>query len=730
MEIRTLSDRIRELAKHTPDKLAVAFRKESLTYGELERKIEGISAFLRAQGVGRGERVCFSALSKPEMAATYLGIQRCGAVAVFLDKKASAENMAQICRSADAVLLLTDKPMGSEAGELRVFSLRKVYAEAQPSPADAPGSDNEGETRFHPESDSKGEARFHPESGREGDDQKTPVTGEDIAEILFTTGTTGKPKGVMLSYRAVYHILSNTRDGVGYSKDTVLLLPLPMHHSFALRVFRAVLYSGGTVVLQNGFTFAKEVEMNLASFGCNAMACVPASYEVIKGQMQERFKPVMSRLSILEFGAGSLTIAKRREITGLLDGVRIRNVWGSSESGGAIFCDVNQVIKDEKTAGSLGRPLEGEVEVAFLAENAPFDDPKALRGHVDEYRVQTDASHPGRMILRGEMLMSGYWKAEELTKCALVDGWLVTGDLAWQDAQGNLFMLGRSDDLINVGGEKVSPLEVENIAGQYDAVRDCACIGDTDRDGILGQVPVLFVVTRPGYSEAEFRKWMSVRMEKAMLPQTIPVVEEIPRNRMQKIDRRALRHLWENREYLSIMNPVVDSILSRRSIRKFRKEPVGRDLIDMILKCAIAAPTGHNMQSWRFTVLTEEADILRLKEAAAQTAKENHVVMYGFENPAVLILVSNDIRNPDGCQDASCAAQNMMLAAHSFGLGSVWLNVLMTLRDKEPVKSVLDEFGIPSNHVVWASVALGWPVADGVRIQRKPDVIHFLRDML
>ena len=223
---------------------------------------------------------------------------------------------------------------------------------------------------------------------------------------------------------------------------------------------------------------------------------------------------------------------------------------------------------------------------------------------------------------------------------------------------------------------------------------------------------------------------MSVRMEKAMLPQTIPVVEEIPRNRMQKIDRRALRHLWENREYLSIMNPVVDSILSRRSIRKFRKEPVGRDLIDMILKCAIAAPTGHNMQSWRFTVLTEEADILRLKEAAAQTAKENHVVMYGFENPAVLILVSNDIRNPDGCQDASCAAQNMMLAAHSFGLGSVWLNVLMTLRDKEPVKSVLDEFGIPSNHVVWASVALGWPVADGVRIQRKPDVIHFLRDML
>jgi long-chain acyl-CoA synthetase len=72
----------------------------------------------------------------------------------------------------------------------------------------------------------------------------------------------------------------------------------------------------------------------------------------------------------------------------------------------------------------------------------------------------------------------------------------------------------------------------------------------------------------------------------------------------------------------------------------------------------------------------------------------------------------------------------MMLAAHSFGLGSVWLNVLMTLRDKEPVKSVLDEFGIPSNHVVWASVALGWPVADGVRIQRKPDVIHFLRDML
>ena len=163
----------------------------------------------------------------------------------------------------------------------------------------------------------------------------------------------------------------------------VLLLPLPLNHSFALRVLRAVLYSGATLVLQNGFTFAKEVENNIEAYHCTGMACVPTSYEVMKSQMQDMLVPVLSKLSFMEFGAG-------------------------------------------------------------------------------------------------------YWNNPVTTAETLVDGWLVTGDMAYMDEDGNVYMLGRADDIINVGGEKVSPIEVENIACQYEFVKECACIGVADPEGVTG----------------------------------------------------------------------------------------------------------------------------------------------------------------------------------------------------------------------------------------------------
>ncbi len=124
----------------------------------------------------------------------------------------------------------------------------------------------------------------------------------------------------------------------------------------------------------------------------------------------------------------------------------------------------------------------------------------------------------------------------------------------------------------------------------------------------------------------------------------------------------------------------------------------------MILKCGYYAPSGHNMQSWRFTVLTEKADIEILRTITKETATGNNVYFYGFENPKAIVIVSNNKRNPYGCQDASCAVENMMLAANSYGIGSVWLNPLMTLREVSPVKELLDKFEIPENHVVWAMV--------------------------
>ena len=261
-----------------PEKVAVAFKNETLTYKQLCERICGMAAFLKENGVEKKDRVCFMALSKPEMVVTYLGIQMIGAVPVFLDKNSTAENIALVYGSSEASLLLCDKPLKDAAKGLNVKSLKKFYEASAEASKDKISKIKE----------------------------EYAVPEEDeLAEILFTTGSTGTPKGVKLSYKSVHNIYMNTIEGIGISEDEIMLLPLPLNHSFALRVLRATLYQGATVILQNGFTFAKAVEDNIEKFNCTAMACVPASYEVMKSQMQDAFSLVLSKLKYIEFGAGS-----------------------------------------------------------------------------------------------------------------------------------------------------------------------------------------------------------------------------------------------------------------------------------------------------------------------------------------------------------------------------------------------------------------------------------------
>lgn len=678
----TLINRIIKLSQTQPGKLAVAFKNEQLTYEQLMKKFELIGAKLANIGVKKGDRVLFTTLSKPEMVATYLGIQYCGAIAVFLDKNANTDNIAFVYDDTKAALLLTDRPLKEMADRMNVYSIKKIY-------------NNNAAV----------------EQKADIIDYKMP-NENDIAELLFTTGTTGKPKGVILTYKAVYNILKNTIDGIGIREDERLLLPLPLNHSFALRVLRAVLYQGASVILQNGFTFAKEIENNQATYQCTALAVVPASIETIARQMQGQFAEIMGKFRYIEAGAGSLTVEQRKRLVKLLPTTTIHNTWGSSESGGALFVNVTEIASDPQKVSSLGKPLEG-IQIRVLDE----------QGNA----FQSDKEHPGRMSLKGDMQMAGYWNREELTQETLKDGWLLTGDMVYQDADGFVYMLGRADDIINVGGEKVSPVEVENIACEYPHISECACIGVSDPEGILGFVPVLFIVARDNlYSQEDMHTYLASRMERYKLPAHYVQIQELPRNRMQKIERKTLHKMWEERGKETLMNPVMQAILTRRSIRKFKDDPIPSDILDMILQAGYYAPSGHNMQTWRFTVIQDKEKIARLKEATHETAKACKVHCYGFENPVCIILISNDERNQNGCQDASCAAENIFLAAHSYGIGSTWLNPLKTLRNEEPVKSVLDAFGIPEGHRVWCMAALGYPLEDGTLLAKKKDVVVYI----
>lgn len=677
---RTIVEAVLNHGQKIPEKLAVGFKNIHLTYNQLVQQIKKCACLLKTEySIEAGDMIMLSAVSRPDYVVLLLGIQYLGAISVPLDKSAKMDNVIDICNFVQPKLLITDIVI--EGTNIRKTSLKKIYGEileGELLPAEEP------------------EYTIPPE--------------HNVAEILFTTGTTGAPKGAMLTYGNLYASTHNTWHGVNMVSEDIVLIPLPLNHSVGMRVLRTALYTGASVVIQNGFTFAKELETNINSFHCSALVSVPASIELVYRQMKDKFAEILGKLRYIEFGAGSLSYDMKRKLTALLPHTTIYNTWGSTETGGAIFLNVTS-CPDKLT--SLGKAVDG---IALKTVD--------VNGNEIQSR---DINTAGRMLLQGSMVMAGYYKLPEITAQTLVDGWLYTNDIVYTDKDGYVYMLGRIDDIINVGGEKVSPIEVENISQEFPQIRECACIGVEDPDKVLGQIPILYVVLEESeFKQNELVKFLSERMEKYKLPHKYIVIDELPKNRMQKLDRKKLYQLWQDNGETELMNDTVRTIFSRQSIRDFSEMPVSRAKLEMLVKAGIHAPSGHNMQTWKFTVIQNKEKIAALKQCIKVSAERNKVYFYGFHNPNTIILISNDRRNENSIQDSACAAENIMLAAHSYGIGSVWINALKTLCDEPEIRQLLTKYGIPKQHIVWATLALGYPEKQTASPARKLNVVEWL----
>lgn len=672
----TLVDVLNRHAAEQPEKIAVHFRDQSLTYAQLRRQAALLGGYLQSLGVTVGDRIMLTGASRPEYLIGLLAVQMVGGITVPVDRNPKPATLSYIHQLTGAKYYLSTLKKAPEG--IAILPYGDTIAAAVEHNQEA----------------------------------QVPETDPDrLAELLFTTGTTGRPKGASHTLRCISANMHNTFTGIGMRKEDVLLLPLPLNHSFGMRVLRACLLAGGTIVLQNGFGFARETELNIEQFHCNALACVPSSMDLMLSQMEDRAARIFGQLRYIEFGAGSLSVQRKRYLSELLPHTELFNTWGSSETGGCLFLHVNRHL-DKVSA--VGHPLEGiQVRLLSQADGTPLEG--------------TGPDVVGRLALKGQMQMVGYYGLPERTAEALQDGWLVTNDLVWRDDDGFIYMLGRADDIINVGGEKASPVEIENAASECPGVVECACIGVEDTDGVLGEVPALYLVPEnSSFDPAAVTKFLSPRLETYKLPKKFVFVDALPRNAMGKLDRKELRRMWADSGDLKLTNPVMENILARRSIRKFTDQPVPRRLVETLVKAGINAPSGHNLQTWRFTVLTNQAEIQRLKAVIQPVSKRCKTICYGFNNPQALILISNDRaqrRRHPGCL---CAAENIQLAATSFGLGATWINALMTICDEPEIREKLDQYQIPKTHNVWAMIAVGWPEAPGKALARKTNVVHFV----
>ena len=332
---------------------------------------------------------------------------------------------------------------------------------------------------------------------------------EGSADILYTTGTTGKSKGVIISHRTILADAENLIDGQGFSRDLAFVINGPLNHIGSLSKIYPVIMLGGTVILVDGL---KDINKFFEAFNYPAakMATflVPASIRMLIQFSSEKIKALAEKMEFIETGAAAISQSDMLELCRLLPHTRLYNTYASTETG--IICTYN--YNDGKcVSGCLGKPMK---------------------------HSSITISDKGKIICYGDTLMSGYVDDPEMTASILRDGAIFTSDVGKIDENGMLHLIGREGDVINVGGFKVAPTEVEDAALAFPDVEDCVCVPVDHK--ITGKALKLLVVMKceKKLDGRELALFLKSRLETYKVPLLYSQIEHVERTFNGKINRK------------------------------------------------------------------------------------------------------------------------------------------------------------------------------------------------
>jgi long-chain acyl-CoA synthetase len=464
-------------ARERPTTPALIAGQVIVTFGELAARIRGGADVLRHAGVEPGTRVVLKGPNGVEWVAAYFAIHAGGGVAVPVDAEASVSSVEQIvARTAARVVVSDDGP--------EHVALRRVGATA---------------------------GAGMPVLARSSD---------DVADILFTTGTGSAPKGVVLTHGSITEAARNTSAFLGQLVDDVEVHCLPLSHSFGLGRLRCAALVGTTLVLEPGMRNPMAVLAALEKHQATGLALVPAGFALLRRLAKDRLARAGRWLRYVEIGSATMPAEVREWLVATLRDARLCHHYGLTEASRAAFVELQS---PEGRAGSIGRPSPN----VGIEVRAP-----------DGRAVEDGAE--GELWVTGGMLAREYLGDPELTRATLQGGWLRTGDLGYRRADGALFLKGRSSDTINVGGLKVSPVEIEEILHRYPGIQDSACVGSPD--GISGERVIAFYVAEAPVNANAVSGWMrGLGVEAYKIPARFERVAELPRTASGKLLRRLLR---------------------------------------------------------------------------------------------------------------------------------------------------------------------------------------------
>jgi len=488
VERKTIVEHVAEHAAETPDKTAVIEYNRTTTYRELFSMIKRYSQYLRNQGVRKGDIIVTRASQNLEYVVIYLSIHLAGGVTAALERSISDETMLSIARQLGAGLIISDGAGPDVPGIVRLGrgGVLKIAMDGS----------NEPKSLDYPNL-------------------------EDSADILFTTGTTGKAKGVELTHRALIATAENLIDGCKYKEDTIIVVPGPLNHANAIRKLYTTLVNGSAIYILNGMLNLKRFFDALGESGGAIACCLPPSaIHTIFQLTQDKLGQYADKIDFIETATSPLPEVDKQKLCKLLPRTRLYNNYGLSEAASVCLCEYSRYLGKENCVGRA-------------AQNS-----RIIVVDEDRKEMRSSKHNTGLLAIMGETLMKGYVKEPELTAKVLSDGVLYTSDIGYIDNEGFIYIVGRQGDVINVGGLKVSPTEVESVALKYPGICDCICIPVDD--DISGKALKLLIVPKDG-ENLEFsavRSFLSTQMEGYKVPHLYEVVGKIERTYNGKLNRK------------------------------------------------------------------------------------------------------------------------------------------------------------------------------------------------
>jgi acyl-CoA synthetase (AMP-forming)/AMP-acid ligase II len=500
-----------------PERDCVIFEGKRLTYARINDRVNQLAHVLDGLGVRKGDRVGMVCVNCNQHVESYFATAKVGGIFVPLNYRSKAEELEYMIQLAEIKILF----VGSRYLDL-VHSIRARLPKVEHIISVDGNKKGDYEERI---------------AGQPTEEMLTEIADDDTTLLLFTSGTTGRPKAVPLRHDAFVVFALENVEPANPDIEERNILTVPLYHVAGIQAMLPAIYGGRTLIMMRQFELEEWMETVQKEKATRAMLVPTMLKWIVDSPDFEKYD--LSSLSVITYGAAPMPFDVIKKAIEMLPQVQFINGYGQTESASTLTTlgpEDHKIVGTEEEKQkkwkrlqcSIGKPL-ADVQIRIVNEEGKTLPPNAA----------------GEIHAKGPRIMKGYWGDERKTAETMTkDGWLRTGDMGYVDEEGYVHLTGRADDLIIRGGENIAPEEVEEVLNTHPKIEEACVIGVPDAE--FGQQPFAYVVLKDGEraTPEEVMEFCRERIASFKRPRGVEFIGELPRNPMGKVLRKKLREQY------------------------------------------------------------------------------------------------------------------------------------------------------------------------------------------